>query len=128
PRQDPTPTRAAAIFAAGRGMDVHAVPMLAELFSFVTAYAGELGRQTGKNAWQQAQAARLRFDLELKRVPFFPQAINDGFDGRGPGQLERKLVQIVQSAGVVTRTTVRSFDHRSVGYALELEPGLVGAV
>jgi glycerophosphoryl diester phosphodiesterase len=38
------------------------------------------------------------------------------------------LVAIVQAAGLVGRTLVRSFDHRSVLLMRRLEPALVGAV
>src|SRR5262249_43280879 len=61
-------------------------------------------------------------------VPFFPQAINDGFTGRGPALLERLVVDAVGVAGVVSRTTVRSFDHRSVRGVRGLEPALTTAV
>ena len=56
----------------------------------------------------------MRFDLELKRVPFRPQAIGDSFDGRSAGVLEDRVLACVRAAGVLDRTTVRSFDHRSV--------------
>src|SRR5262249_45303649 len=68
------------------------------------------------------------FDLELKRVPFQPETINDGFPGRAPGRLEERVTEAVRAAGVVGRTNVRSFDHRSVYWLRQLEPGLTGAV
>jgi glycerophosphoryl diester phosphodiesterase len=66
----------------------------------------------------------MRFDLELKRVPFQPETINDGFTGRAPGLLEQRVLEAVRAAGVVGRTTVRSFDHRSAFLLRQMEPGL----
>jgi glycerophosphoryl diester phosphodiesterase len=68
------------------------------------------------------------FDLELKRVPFHPETIGDHFDGVRPSLLEERLVEAVRRAGVVARTTVRSFDHRCVRLLRRMEPGLTGAV
>jgi len=70
----------------------------------------------------------LRFDLELKRVPFHPETIGDEFDGENPGKLEIQLVEILREANVVERTTVRSFDHRCVRAIGRLEPRLTRAV
>jgi glycerophosphoryl diester phosphodiesterase len=115
-------------FAAERGFDAYAAPTLADLFAFAAAYAGEPGRRAGKSDARRWRAARVRFDLELKRVPFFPETINDGFDGSAPGPLERQVVAAARAAGVVGRTLVRSFDNRCVRLLRELEPGLTGAV
>jgi glycerophosphoryl diester phosphodiesterase len=115
-------------FAAERGFDAYTAPTLADLFDFAAAYSGEPGRRAGKSDAQRRRAARVRFDLELKRVPFFPETINDGFDGTAPAALERQAVEAVRAAGVVGRTLVRSFDHRCVRLVRELEPGLTGAV
>ena len=67
-----------------------------------------------------ARAQRVRFDLELKRVPFYPEVIGDGFTGKAPGLLESRVVEIVKEFGVVDRTIVRSFDHRSVWWVRQL--------
>src|SRR5262249_54907786 len=99
-----------------------------DLFQFAAAYAGELGERVGKSPEQRRRAAEVGFDLELKRVPFHPETINDGFDGSRPGLLEERIVEAVQRAGVVGRTTVRSFDHRCVRLLRRLEPGLTGAI
>jgi glycerophosphoryl diester phosphodiesterase len=87
-----------------------------------------LGRQAGKSEVQRRRAGQVEFDLELKRVPFHPAVINDGHDGTAAGLLEERVVEAVRAAGVVTRTTVRSFDHRCVRLLRRLEPGLTGAV
>jgi glycerophosphoryl diester phosphodiesterase len=70
----------------------------------------------------------VRFDLELKRVPFQPEIIGDDIHGSVPGRLEEALVECVRAAGLVGRTAVRSFDHRSVKLLRRLEPGLTAAV
>jgi len=115
-------------YAQRWGFDPYAVPTLIDLFRFVGDYAGEAGTRAGKTPEQRRLAARLIFDLELKRVPFFPEAINDGYTGGGPALLEQRVVEAVRMAGVVERTVVRSFDHRCVRLLLRLEPGLTGAV
>ncbi len=109
-------------------MHPYVIPTLADLIRFVEEYAGEQGRALGKTEQQRAGAGRLRFDLELKRQPFRPETIGDGFDGTNPGVLERRVVEVVTQAGVVDRTIVRSFDHRCVRAIRQLEPGLTTAV
>src|SRR5207248_216193 len=98
------------------------------LFAFAAAYAGELGERAGKSAAQRERAGRVRFDLEVKRVPFRPEWIGDAFDGRSPGLLECRLVEVIHAAGVLERAAVRSFDHRSVRAVRQLEPRLGAAV
>jgi glycerophosphoryl diester phosphodiesterase len=122
PEQITDVTPLAAKFAAVHGVDAHAPPTLEDFLAFVASYAGEMGARTGKSPEQRARAARLRFDLELKRVPFHPETIGDAFDGETPGLLEQRLVESVRAAGVVERTTVRSFDHRCVRAIGRLEP------
>jgi glycerophosphoryl diester phosphodiesterase len=128
PDQDPAVTPAAARFAAERGIDAYGPPTLAELFDFALAYAGQVGVRSGKTAPQRERVQHMRFDLELKRVPFHDQVINDGFDGETPGLLERKVIEAARSAGFLDRTIVRSFDHRSVRAMKTLEAALTTAV
>lgn len=128
PNQDPGITPLATLFGNLQVFDPYAPPTLADLFAFADSYASDLGAKAGKTEQQRQQARRVRFDLELKRVPFDPSIINDDFDGSSPGPLEQKVVEIVRGAGVLGRTTVRSFDHRSVRIMRQLEPGLSGAV
>jgi glycerophosphoryl diester phosphodiesterase len=128
PDQDAGLTPLARLFAERHGIDPFTFPTLTDLFAFARAYEGALGTAAGKTPAQQAQVSRLRFDLELKRVPFQPEAIGDAFDGTTPGLLETRLVEVVRQARMVTRTTVRSFDHRCVRVLRQAEPGLTGAV
>ena len=128
PCQDAAVSPLADLFGRQEGLDPYTPPTLAELFRFIMAYSGELGRQAGKSAAQQARARQVRFDLELKRVPFFPETIGDCFDGQAPGLLEERVVDAVRAADMVGRTIVRSFDHRAVRAVRRLEPGLTGAV
>jgi glycerophosphoryl diester phosphodiesterase len=128
PDQNAEVTPAARLFAEQHGIDPYTIPTLDDLFQFTNAYAGELGTRAGKSEEQRRRARTLLFDLELKRVPFHPETIGDGFDGTNPGLLEERLVEAVRKAGVVMRTTVRSFDHRCVRLLRRMEPGLTGAV
>jgi glycerophosphoryl diester phosphodiesterase len=124
PEQDALVTPLAQSFSATRGLDPFTPPTVADFIAFVAAYAAD----PGKTPEQRTRALTLRFDLELKRVPFHPEAIGDAFDGEGPGELETRLVEIVRAANVVDRTTVRSFDHRCVLAIGRMEPRLTRAV
>jgi glycerophosphoryl diester phosphodiesterase len=128
PEVNPTITPVAECYATRQGIHPYAIPTLEDLFAFTAAYAGDLGLRAGKTAEQRSRAGRARFDLELKRVPFHPESIGDGFDGTRPCALEERLLDVVAQAGVVARTTVRSFDHRSVRALMDVEPRLTGAV
>jgi glycerophosphoryl diester phosphodiesterase len=128
PKQQAGPSPLADMLAAQWGHHPYGLPTVAELFSFVRAYAGEEGANLGKTADQRQRAARLIFDLELKRVPFHPELINDGFVGREAGLLEVRLLEEIRRAGVLDRTRVRSFDHRCLAAIKALEPRLALAV
>jgi glycerophosphoryl diester phosphodiesterase len=128
PHQNPEPTPLAVWFAERHGISPLAIPTLADLFAFALDYAGEPGRAVGKSEAQRVSASRMVFDLELKCYPFHAGAIHDGFDPKTGGLLERSVVDAVRSAGLVGRTVVRSFDHRSVRAVRQLEPRIVGAV
>ena len=128
PEQDAGITPAARLYAEQHRLDPYGVPTLMDLFRFAAGYAGDMGEQAGKSPVQRLYARQVRFDLELKRIPFFPEAIGDDYTGEAPGLLERRVVELVRAAGLVERTMVRSFDHRVVRLLRRLEPGLTGAV
>jgi glycerophosphoryl diester phosphodiesterase len=128
PAQDAGVTPAARLFGERFGVDPYSPPNLADLFAFVELYAGDGGEKAGKSDEQRRRARAVRFDLELKRVPFHAEAIGDVFTGQGAGTLERRVAEVVRAAGAAARTTVRSFDHRSVRALGELEPGWATAV
>jgi glycerophosphoryl diester phosphodiesterase len=124
PDQDASVPSLAGRFAASRDIDPYAPLILEELFAFAAFYASEEGAQAGKDDGQRAAAARVRFNVEIKRVPFRPEYMGDAFDGSGPGQLEERLVEAVRAAGMVGRTAVCSFDHRCLRALKQMEPGL----
>jgi glycerophosphoryl diester phosphodiesterase len=128
PSQDAAVTPLARLFAEMQGIDPYAPPTLGELFAFADAYEGVLGSAAGKTETQRATVRRIRFDLELKRVPFHPEIMGDTFDGSAAGPLEEVLLSCVRGAGMVERTAVRSLDHRSVRVLRRLEPKLTAAV
>jgi glycerophosphoryl diester phosphodiesterase len=128
PEQAAGVTPAAALFAEARGLDPYGVPALADLFAFADVYAGPLGERAGKSAGQRQRARRLIFDLELKREPFHPERIGDGFAGGAAALFERRVVEAVRAAGTAGRTRVRSFDHRCVRALREIAPEIEGAV
>src|SRR5262245_10210769 len=128
PEQDPAVTPVARLFAERAGTDPYFIPTLSDLFAFAAAYAGDCGAAAAKTPAQRDRAARVLFDLELKRVPFHPETIGDGFTGTEPGLLERRVVDAARAAGMVGRTVVRSFDHRSVVAIRRLEPSLTTAL
>jgi glycerophosphoryl diester phosphodiesterase len=128
PLQDSEVTPLARLFAERQGVHPYTLPALVDLFAFADAYTGELGGRAGKTEAQRQRVRQLRFDLELKRVPFRPDLIGDGFDGQAPAALEHAVVDLVRRAGLIERTVVRSFDHRSVRAVRQLEPRLTTAV
>jgi glycerophosphoryl diester phosphodiesterase len=128
PHQNNQTTPLATWFAEHWGMDPWTPPTLSEFFSFATAYAGDPGKIAGKTDKQRRGAANTRFDLELKRVPFRPETIGDHFDGRTPGDLEQRVLDIIQEAGMADRTCVRSFDHRCIRMMEKLDSGIARAV
>jgi glycerophosphoryl diester phosphodiesterase len=125
---DATVTPVAKLYAERVRMDPYAVPLLSDLFAFANAYAADLGARAGKTDAQRQRARQVRFDVELKRVPFYPHLIGDAFDGTAPGRLEEQVVQQIRDAGMVERTVVRSFDHRCVAAVRQLEPRLTTAI
>jgi glycerophosphoryl diester phosphodiesterase len=128
PTQDSSVTPLARWYGEQYGIEPYAIPTLVDLFRFVATYADEPGLRAGKSNEQRARATRLCFDLELKRVPFYPEAIGDHYTGHGPALLEERLVEAVRAAGVSGRTIVRSFDHRCVRFVRKMEPAIRGAV
>jgi glycerophosphoryl diester phosphodiesterase len=128
PDQDNQTTPLARWFAQQHRIDAFTPPTLADLFAFAAAYAGDPGRVVGKTDKQQAAAHKVRFDLELKRVPFRPDVIGDTFDGTAPGALEQRVLQVVREANMIDRICVRSFDHRSIRVLGELEPSISRAI
>jgi len=114
PFQNADLTPAATLYAGKRGLHPFFIPMLPDLFGFVESYAGELGRRAGKSAEQRDRAERVRFDLELKRVPYFTAVIGDTFDGSPTSLLEQCVLRAIQAACVSNRVRIRCFDHRSV--------------
>jgi glycerophosphoryl diester phosphodiesterase len=128
PHQDPSPTPLAQLYAEGHGFHPFAPPTLADLFDFANSYSCELGKRAGKTQAQQEKARQTRLDLELKRVPFYPMVIGDMFDGDAPGLLERRVLDTILSSGMLERTLVRSFDHRSVRALRRVEPRLTASV
>jgi glycerophosphoryl diester phosphodiesterase len=126
--QDPKATPTASAFSKSLGLETYRLPTLAELFAFVAAYAGDLGKQAGKTEAQRKKAAKVRFNLEFKRVPFRPEFVGDAFDGEKPAEFERMVVAEIRKAAVADRTIIQSFDHRVVRAARVLETRLTGAV
>jgi len=121
---DAKATPVAQHFAKARGFDPYAIPTLDDLFLFVANYAAS----PKKTATERARARLLIFDLELKRVPFEPETIGDGFTGAAAGLLERLVLAAVHRAGVLDRVRVRSFDHRAVRAIKQREPTLQTAI
>lgn len=128
PNQDNQPTPLATWFAEQNRIDVFTPPTLAELLSFAKAYAGDPGRMAGKTDKQRIQADKVRFDLELKRVPFRPHLIGDDFDGKTPGILEQQVIQLARETNMMNRLSFRSFDHRCIRAMGDLAPETTRAI
>lgn len=100
--------------------DDYRIITLGDLLDFVARYA----EAPGKSESQRANAGRVQFNMETKRKPDRPDAIGDDFDGQHPGLFEQALVALLQERGLVERTVLQSFDHRSLWAAHTLEPNL----
>jgi glycerophosphoryl diester phosphodiesterase len=121
-KQCNAPTQVAQTFAMERGLPVYGVPTLEDFFAFVAAYAGRMGRQAKKTDVQRRQANLIRFNLELKRVPFRPSYIGDIAGSGAADGLEKRVIEIARQAGVVDRLVIQSFDHRVLLAVRHLEP------
>lgn len=93
---------------------------LAELFDFVEAYRAD----DNKTLAQRENAQRVQFNIETKRKPDNPDAINDGFDGSNAGPFEIAILKLVESRGLSERVILQSFDHRSLQAVRKLNPAL----
>jgi glycerophosphoryl diester phosphodiesterase len=89
--------------------DDYRLATLDELFDFVDRYAAS----EEKGEAQRNQAARVQFNVETKRKQD-PDAIGDDFDGVTPGAFEIAIVALIEERGLVDRTIIQSFDHRSL--------------
>jgi glycerophosphoryl diester phosphodiesterase len=112
-------------FAEARGLDPVGIATVADLLAFAAEYA-ECG--AGKSPAQQDRSRQTILDLELKRVPFHPEFTGRPFDGRSASDVELRVVEEVQKAGMAERVRIRSFDHRSVRAVRALEPRLQTAL
>jgi glycerophosphoryl diester phosphodiesterase len=127
-KQSNAPTPVAQAFAMDRALPLYGIPTLEDLFAFVAAYAGRMGRQAKKTDVQRRQATQVRFNLELKRVPFRPAYIGDHFDGCAAGELENRVLETARQASVLDRVVIQSFDHRVLRSMRHLEPAIRTAV
>ncbi len=93
---------------------------LSELFDFVEAY----GVDDNKTISQRENAQRVQFNIETKRKPDNPGAINDGFDGSNAGPFELAILELVELRGLVERVILQSFDHRSLQAVRKLNPSI----
>jgi len=98
--------------------DDYTLISLERLFDFVESY----GQSPQKTSVQQMTAKRIQFNIETKRKPSNPEAINDGFDGVNPGPFERAIVTLVEARNLVERVIVQSFDQRSLWALHALNP------
>ncbi|MBT8241805.1 MAG: hypothetical protein KJN63_11315, partial [Acidimicrobiia bacterium] len=98
--------------------DSFEVVSLNDLFDFVRTYADS----KEKSGPQRESAARVEFNIETKRVPDHPEYIGDDFDGTNVGTFERVLIDVIDSAGMTHRSTVQSFDFRSLRAIHEVRP------
>ncbi len=90
--------------------DNYQIVTLEELFEFVQAYS----QSEQKSDAQRKNAKQVHFNIETKRRPNRPKAINDGFDGKNPAAFELEILRIVTQFGLEERVIIQSFDHRSL--------------
>jgi glycerophosphoryl diester phosphodiesterase len=88
----------------------YSIVTLNGLIDFVERYAMD----PSKTAEQRGAAAAVRFNMETKRKNGDPSAIGDGFDGENPGLFEERVLGIIVDRDIIERTTIQSFDIRSL--------------
>ena len=89
--------------------DDYSIATLNDLLEFVDAYAMDETRTED----QRKAADSVQFNMETKRKKD-PATIGDGFDGENAGPFELGVLEIVDERGIADRTTVQSFDIRSL--------------
>jgi glycerophosphoryl diester phosphodiesterase len=87
----------------------YSIATLDGLIDFVERYVLD----ESKTPQQRLAAAEVRFNMETKRKED-PGAIGDGFDGESAGLFELRILEIIGDRGIADRTTVQSFDARSL--------------
>ena len=92
----------AAAFPEQRGMDAVRIPALTEVFDLV----------------RQVQADRVRFNIETKLTP------TAGEEAPDPESFAAALARAVQEAGIAARTSIQSFDWRTLAVMRRLAPGI----
>ena len=93
---------------------------LARLFEFVTEYAAS----PLKSDAQRKAASNVQFNIETKRVEAHPEYIGDGFDGINAGPFERVLIETIDAARMMERSTIQSFDFRSLRSIHAIRPDI----
>jgi glycerophosphoryl diester phosphodiesterase len=100
--------------------DSFGVVSLNDLFNFVRDYAGS----AVKSELQREAAGRVEFNIETKRVPDHPEYIGDDFDGENIGTFEQVLIDTIDAAGMTARSTIQSFDFRSLRAIHKVRPDI----
>jgi glycerophosphoryl diester phosphodiesterase len=99
---------------------MYSIVTLDELVDFVERYAAD----TSKTDDQRRAAAAVRFNMETKRKSSNPDAIGDGFDGENPGLFEIRVLEVIEDRDIAGRTTIQSFDIRSLRAIRAIDPVL----
>lgn len=96
--------------------DPYVMPTLEQLFDFIDFYASYYGDGEGRShaeaSRRAANAARMRFNIEIKRNPLHPELTADG------AAFAASVIAAVETAEVEDRVVVQSFDHATL---LELQ-------
>jgi glycerophosphoryl diester phosphodiesterase len=101
-----------------------AIPTLADVFEFVSAYAGQPGEKAGKPEQKRQRAAAVSFNIELKRDPKRPENIPDHFDGQQPARFELAVWETIKTHRVSQRCIIQCFDWRVLPIFLGFDPNL----
>ncbi len=100
--------------------DQFRVVPLARLFEFVEEYVAS----PLKTAEQRQAASVVEFNIETKRVEAHPEYIGDGFDGVNAGTFELAVIKAIDTAGMMERSTIQSFDFRSLRSIHAIRPDI----
>jgi len=122
---DPALSPVSSAFAKDRGLaHVYAVPTLAQLFDFVKFYSDYYDHGAGAShpeAGPRAENARtVRFNIETKSSPL----TEDAGQTPEPEAFVQAVISVIEAAGMAARSTIQSFDFRTLLLVHETAPHL----
>ncbi len=100
------------VFCKQHQLSFWAPPTLDQFCNFVDAYAGVMGKETGKTMAQQNAAKKLVLDLEIKQLPYLK--CNSEF-------ILKSIKHLISKRDWHDKIVLRSFDHTILNQAKSIQ-------